>query len=241
MTAGKADAWMPLWVGDYLGATSRLTTEQHGAYLLLLMDYWRNGPPPDEDACLGQIARLDRRQWVRQRPVLERFFQPEGGAWRHLRLETEIADARERSARAREKARFAAEKRWGKVVGDPPPDARADAPGKPRAARKVQPKQAPGLSPSPSPSPAEAEDQPGSSALSGAPQGARDLAARAQLRRAVVGEWGEGFAVSYFDPCAWREPGTLVPRTAYAFDKLKRVKALAGQQLVRPARPVATG
>jgi hypothetical protein len=54
----RVDAWMPLWIGDYLASTMKLTTLQHGAYLLLLIAYWRNcGPLDDDDEDLASIIK----------------------------------------------------------------------------------------------------------------------------------------------------------------------------------------
>ncbi len=61
---------MPLYIGDYLADTSRLTTEQHGAYLLLLMDYWRSGRLPDNDQVLAQITKLSPDAWSNARAIL---------------------------------------------------------------------------------------------------------------------------------------------------------------------------
>lgn len=89
----KPDTWMPLYIGDYLQDTTRLTTEQHGAYLLLIMDYWTNGPLPDDDAALAQVTRMHQAAWKKTRPAVSRFFSVENGEWRHKRIDEEYAKA----------------------------------------------------------------------------------------------------------------------------------------------------
>lgn len=101
----KPDVWMPLYIGDYLKDTGRLTTEQHGAYLLLIMEYWNTGPIPDSDEELAGIVRMSRRDWQRIRPKIERFFAVVEGAWRHDRIEREITKWSAKKARAVERAR----------------------------------------------------------------------------------------------------------------------------------------
>lgn len=139
----KADIWMPLYIGDYLADTGRLTTEQHGAYLLLIMDYWRNGPPPDDEEILQNITRLSKFLWKKSRPVLEKYFRVEDGVWKHKRIDEEMTEALSGKDAASEKARKAAEARWGKK--DAPSIAQAHAP--------EMLEECP--SPSPSPSPTE--------------------------------------------------------------------------------------
>jgi len=110
----KVDIWMPLYVRDYLGATSRLTTEQHGAYMLLIMDYWLNGPPPDDDAVLASIARLSLEQWSKHRASIERLFSIHEGEWRHRRIDREIEAAQDRKKQAVERGKRGAKARWEK-------------------------------------------------------------------------------------------------------------------------------
>ena len=55
--------WMPLYIGDTLAETSRLTTRQFGAYQLFKMEYWRNGPPPNDEVVLRKIAKLEKHEW----------------------------------------------------------------------------------------------------------------------------------------------------------------------------------
>lgn len=93
--AGKPDTWMPLYWGDYLRDTMHLTTEGHGAYLLLIGAYWTGGGPlPDDDEHLMAVARLDAKAWKKLKPALSRFFTLADGLWRHKRIDAEIAKAR---------------------------------------------------------------------------------------------------------------------------------------------------
>ena len=79
--------WMPLYVGDYLGDTGHLTTTQHGAYLLLMMHYWRKGQLPDDDRQLSKIAKLPLKTWCEYRATLQDFFYD---GWKHKRIDAEL-------------------------------------------------------------------------------------------------------------------------------------------------------
>ena len=102
---------MPLYVGDYLSATTRLTTEQHGAYLLLLLDYWKSGPPPNDDAVLAQIARMSPAAWRKAKPAIIGFFSIEGGKLIQKRVERERVRAAENVEKRRKAGKASAEAR----------------------------------------------------------------------------------------------------------------------------------
>lgn len=95
-----ARPWMPFYIGDYLADTGHLNTTQHGAYLLLIMHYWRMGGLPEEDRQLANITRLPLRIWQDIKPVIQDFFQD---GWKHGRIEFEMTEA----ARASETAKKA--------------------------------------------------------------------------------------------------------------------------------------
>jgi uncharacterized protein YdaU (DUF1376 family) len=130
--AKKVDIWMPLYVADYLSATSRLTTEQHGAYLLLLMDYWKNGAPPNNDAVLAQITKLSPDAWRNARTMLEGFFQVSDEHWMQSRVESEMQKANHNKQTNSKRGKAGADARWGKkdapsIVGAMPKQSSADS------------------------------------------------------------------------------------------------------------------
>ena len=98
--------WLPLYVADYLGDTMHLSTLQHGAYMLLLMHYWRSGPLPFDPAQLAAIAKVEMKAWQTVWPVLQPFFTVNGDGTLHqkrmdweLRRWGEIADKRREAGR----------------------------------------------------------------------------------------------------------------------------------------------
>lgn len=139
----KTDAWMPLWIGAYLADTQRLTRDQHGGYLLLLMAYWREGGPlADDDEELAAIVKATPKEWAQLRPRMAKFFTVADGFWTHKRVEQELAGARERSEKSSSKAQKAAQARWGSSSKNAP----SNAPSIPQAVQEQCPTPSPSSS-----------------------------------------------------------------------------------------------
>lgn len=133
--------WMPLYIGDYQADTSRLTAEESGCYLHMQMDYWRNGPLPNDIQELMAIGRLrlpklpimisgcvDRCSFnVEDRHaaayehyanivdmLLRQYFTlGADGRWHHSGLDVELAKWTDKKQRASDHGKKAAKTRWG--------------------------------------------------------------------------------------------------------------------------------
>lgn len=92
-----AGQWMPMYWAQYLADTRRLSTLEHGAYLLLIADYWQTGEPlPDDDKVLAKIAGLTKAKWLVIRVAIAALFKVADGVWRHKRVDEELAAAKQR-------------------------------------------------------------------------------------------------------------------------------------------------
>lgn len=67
--------WMPLDIGWYHSHTMFLRTDHHGAYMLLICQYWQVGHLPDDDRMLARITRQSLRQWRKMRPTIAQLFE----------------------------------------------------------------------------------------------------------------------------------------------------------------------
>jgi uncharacterized protein YdaU (DUF1376 family) len=114
----KSDIWMPFYIGDYLADTQLLTTEQHGAYFLLILAYWRNkGPIPADDKVLASICKMPPADWKKAKPSIEKFFTKQDGMLRQKRIDLEIERSGEKRSMAVKKARLGAMVRYAKGAG----------------------------------------------------------------------------------------------------------------------------
>lgn len=87
--------YMQLYIADYLADTMHLSAEEHGAYLLLMFNYWQTGKPIPKNR-LAKIARLTNERWADVEPSLQEFFCDNGEEWAHLRIEEDLASVREK-------------------------------------------------------------------------------------------------------------------------------------------------
>lgn len=106
---------LPLWTDAFVADTQHLTTDQVGAYCLLLFAAWRrpNCDLPDDDKFLAKVARCDGRKWRHMRTVLAEFHTIQDGRWRQKRLQKERKYVGDLS----NKQRAIANVRWSKING----------------------------------------------------------------------------------------------------------------------------
>lgn len=97
--------YMPLYIGDYLADAAHLTTLEHGAYLLLIMNYWQRGKPlPSQCERLANVVRMSCEEFEKIKQNLQEFFSVEDGFWVHKRIEVELAHFRSKSEKAKASA-----------------------------------------------------------------------------------------------------------------------------------------
>ncbi len=123
---------LPLWTDAYLADTRHLSTLEHGAYLLLLMEAWRRPhcDLPDDDRLLARLAGLSLDEWMAIAPVVMELWDRDGRrkTWTQKRLKKERDYVGQKSASQRDRAR----KRWNNTEKEDatalPDGCRSDAP-----------------------------------------------------------------------------------------------------------------
>lgn len=94
--------YIQLYIADYLADTMHLATEEHGAYLLLIFNYWQTGKAIPKKR-LQKIARVPNDRWPSVEDSLSEFFTDDGDNWVHERIERDlesVMEAQEQRARA---------------------------------------------------------------------------------------------------------------------------------------------
>ena len=107
--------YLQFYPTDYLSDTQHLTTVEHGAYFLLILNYWqRGGPLPDDDKRLAGIVKLPIEQWLNARSTVVEFFAVENGTWIHSRIESDLNKVKSTRKQQSEAGKLSAAKRLKK-------------------------------------------------------------------------------------------------------------------------------
>ena len=112
--------FMQLYVAEYLADTAYLSTEENGAYLLLIFNYWQRGKPlPADPERLRRIARMSSDRWTDVEQTLSEYFNVTPTEWQHDRLDADLEAVQAKSDQAimAGKASGEARKRAARTVG----------------------------------------------------------------------------------------------------------------------------
>ncbi|ENU32313.1 DUF1376 domain-containing protein [Acinetobacter parvus] len=134
--------WMPLYIGDLQAKFARMTVEQIGATLLLMMDFWKNGAIPHDLATVCSITKLS--QHTKAKTLLNtllalELFEVESEQIHSNFLSSLKSQALQNQQMKSDKAKNAAQARWGKSASNAQASAKQ---------RKVNAQAAPEKSPS---------------------------------------------------------------------------------------------
>lgn len=98
--------YMQLYVADYLADTSHLTVTEHGAYLLLMFNYWQRGQSfkaKDQQSLnkrLATVARMSNEEWADVAESLAEFFSVSPTEWEHKRIARDLEAVHLKSTKA---------------------------------------------------------------------------------------------------------------------------------------------
>jgi len=111
----KIDIWFPFYIGDYLTDTMHLSAEEHGAYLLLIIHYWKTGNAIKNDKkTLKNIAKINSKKMTN----ILHFFTLKNGYLYHKRIDEELAKAASNKADKSKAGKKGMEKRYNKKLTD---------------------------------------------------------------------------------------------------------------------------
>jgi uncharacterized protein YdaU (DUF1376 family) len=106
------EAYLPLYVGDFLGATAEWAGEEQGLYLLLLSYQWSIGSLPADTGKLARMIRWDRSRFDRCWPQVAQKFDEIDGRLVNRRLEEHRERARDIAAKRSSSGKAGAKRRW---------------------------------------------------------------------------------------------------------------------------------
>ncbi|MCU4396947.1 DUF1376 domain-containing protein [Acinetobacter junii] len=113
--------WMPLYIGDLQAKFARMTAEQIGAALLLMMDFWKNGAIPHDLATVCSITKLP--QHTKAKTLLNtlmalELFEVESEQIHSSFLTSLKSQALQNQQMKSDKAKNAAQARWNKSASN---------------------------------------------------------------------------------------------------------------------------
>ncbi|GGZ21840.1 YdaU family protein [Asticcacaulis endophyticus] len=124
----------PMHIGDWHSGTSRMSLAERGAYITLCHQYYLDqGEGWTVTECLRICAAMAKDEQKAVKSVLaSKFIQADGG-YRHDGMDKRIGEIKTASERNQDRARIAAEKRWGSNAQAPIEDAISNATSMPEA------------------------------------------------------------------------------------------------------------